>query len=200
MTRSTEECEMSRSCHSGDVFKRRLRVGAHDAGQAADLFQRDRVALVRHGGGALLLFAEELFGFADFGALQVADFGGDLVERAGDDGQRGDVGGVAVALDHLRRDGGGFQSQPLADALFELGAEVGEGADGSGELAHAHVFGGAAKARDVALGLGVPVGQLESEGDGLGVDAVGAADHGRVFELPGAAFEDCRKAFPDRRR
>ena len=54
--------------------------------------------------GALLLFGEELFGFADFGALEVADLGGDLVERAGEDGEGGDVGGVAVALDYLGGD------------------------------------------------------------------------------------------------
>ena len=53
----------------------------------------------------------------------------------------------------------------------------------------------AAKARDVALRLGVPVGQLEAKRDGLGVDAVGAADHGRVFEFPGAAFQHGGKLF-----
>ena len=65
----------------------------------------------------------------------------------------------------------------------------------SGKLSHPHVFGGAAKARDVALGLGVPVGQLETKRDGLGVNAVGTADHGRVFEFPGAAFQHGGKLF-----
>ena len=64
-----------------DVFQRDLRVRAHDAGQAADVFAGDGVALVRHGAGALLLFAEELFSLADFGTLQVANLGTDLVER-----------------------------------------------------------------------------------------------------------------------
>ena len=57
-----------------------------------------------------MLFAEELFGFADLGALEVADLGGDLVQCAGEDGERGDVGGVAVALDYLRGDGYGFET------------------------------------------------------------------------------------------
>ena len=57
-----------------------------------------------------MFFAEELFGFADFGALEVADLGGDFVERAGEDGEGGDVGGVAVALDYLRGDVDGFET------------------------------------------------------------------------------------------
>ena len=52
-----------------------------------------------------------------------------------------------------------------------------------------HIFGGAAKSSDVALGLGIPVGQLETKRDGFGVNAVSAPDHGCVFELPGAAFQ-----------
>ena len=47
----------------------------------------------------------------------------------------------------------------------------------------------AAKRVGVALHLGIPVEQLEAEGGGLGVDAVGAADGGRVLELEGAALE-----------
>ena len=57
------------------------------------------------------------------------------------------------------------------------------------ELAYAQIFGGGLEARDVALRLRIPVGDFESEGDGFGVDAVGAADHRRVFELPCPAFE-----------
>ena len=72
---------------------------------------------------------------------------------------------------------------------------MGKRAHRAGKFSHPHVFSGAAKARDVALGLGVPVGQLEAKRDGLGVDAVGTADHGRVFEFPGAAFQHVRKLF-----
>ena len=63
----------------GDVFEGGLGVGSDDAGEAGDLLGGDGVALVRHGGGALLLFGEELFGFADLRTLEVADLGGDLV-------------------------------------------------------------------------------------------------------------------------
>src|SRR5260370_14182758 len=65
-----------------------------------------------------------------------------------------------------------------------------EGADGSGELADAEVFGGGVEAGEVALYLGVPEEELEAEGGGLGVDAVGAADDGGVLELEGATLED----------
>src|ERR1700677_3400376 len=64
-----------------------------------------------------------------------------------------------------------------------------EGADGSGELADAEVFGGCVEAGEVALHLGVPEEELEAEGAGLGVDAVGAADDGSVLELYGALLQ-----------
>ena len=64
----------------GDVFESSLGVAADYAGEAADLLAGYGIALVRHGGGPFLFFAEELFRFADFGALQVADLGGDLVQ------------------------------------------------------------------------------------------------------------------------
>ena len=63
----------------GDVLEGDLGVGADDAGEAADLLAGDRVPFMRHGRRALLLFAEELLGLADLGALEMTDFGGDLV-------------------------------------------------------------------------------------------------------------------------
>src|SRR5579863_734675 len=67
---------------------------------------------------------------------------------------------------------------------------MGEDSHRAGELSYAHILGGSFESSDVALRLGIPVGDFESEGDGLGVDPVGAADRGRVFEFPGAALED----------
>ena len=52
------------------------------------------------------------------------------------------------------------------------------------------VSAGALDARAVPLQLRVPQGQLQPEGHGLGVDAVGAPDHGRVLELVGAVAQD----------
>src|SRR5437762_7038820 len=70
-----------------------------------------------------------------------------------------------------------------------FGLEMAEGADGSGELAYAEVFGGRLEAGEVALHLRVPEEELEAEGGGFGVDAVSTADDGRVLELDGAALE-----------
>ena len=85
----------------GDVFESRLRVAADDAGEAADLLAGYGIALVGHGGGSFLLFAEEFLGLADFGALQVADLGGDFIQSGGDHRERREICGVAVALDDL---------------------------------------------------------------------------------------------------
>ena len=66
---------------------------------------------------------------------------------------------------------------------------MGECADCARELAHAHVFSGGLETRNIALHLGVPVGQLESESDGLSMDPVRAAHHRSVLEFPGASLQ-----------
>ena len=96
---------------------------------------------------------------------------------------------MAVALNDLRGNSGNIKSEALADLVLELGIEVSAVADGTGELADAHLLCREFEAFDVTKGFGVPVGQLESKGDRLSVHAVGAADHRRVFEFPGAAPE-----------
>jgi hypothetical protein len=70
-----------------------------------------------------------------------------------------------------------------------------EGADGSGELAYAEVFGGGVEAGEVALDLWVPEEEFEAEGGGFGVDAVGAADDGSVLELEGAFSQDIGEGY-----
>src|SRR5581483_8994485 len=182
MTRSTDECEISRSCQSGTFSK---------AACALERTTRASPLICSQVTGLRLCgIAEELFGFSYFSSLKVANLGGELVERAGDDRERRQVVGVAVALNHLRRDGSGLQSQALAHLFFEFGAEMGESSNCAGKLSDSHFFSGAIKALDVAAHLRIPVSELESEGDGLSVNAVGASDHGRVFELPGAALEN----------
>ena len=73
-------------------------------------------------------------------------------------------------------------------------------ADGAGDFADLHLLGGCAEAGDVALIFGKPVGDLQAEGDGLGMDAVGAADLGSVLKFVGAVFENFAEEFEVRVR
>jgi len=65
---------MSRSCPQGDVFKRGEHIRTHEAREPANLFAGDGIAFVGHGGTAARCSPlNGLFGFADFGALQMAN-------------------------------------------------------------------------------------------------------------------------------
>ena len=71
------------------------------------------------------------------------------------------------------------------------------------KFSHGHFARGGFEARGVAAIFGVPVRDFQAEGDRLGVDAVRAADFGRVLEFPRALFEDfaeTRDAFFDQPR
>jgi len=173
-----------------DIFEGGEHVGAYEAGEAANLFAGDGIALVRHGGTAALLTAKGLFGFADFCALKVAHFQSDFFERCGDKRQGAEILRVAVSLNDLRSDGNGSEAEALADAFFHFRAEMRSVADGARNLPNGHLRGGVAKARDVALIFREPVGDFQAEGDGLGMNAVGAANMRGVAEFVGAKIED----------
>src|ERR1043166_3921866 len=111
------------------VFQRRHDIGAHHAGEPGEVLAQDRIALVRHGGGALLAFREILLGLQHFAALQMADLGGQPLERARGDGEGREIGGVAVARNHLRRDGLGLEAQLGGDMRLPRRSDMGEGAD-----------------------------------------------------------------------
>jgi hypothetical protein len=140
-------------------------------------------------GIALLAGREEFLGLADLGALQVANLGGQALDAGGDDAQRGEIGGVAVARDHLGRDRLGAQPQAAGDMGFDRRVDVGEGANGAGDGAGGNFLAGAQQPAAVARELGVIAGELEAEGHGLGMDGVAAAHAGRVFMLLGAALK-----------
>ena len=101
MTRSTEECEMSRSCHKRHVLECGHGIATHQPRQARDLLAADRVALVRHRRGALLPLGEWLLDLADLGFLKTTDFERELLERRRRDGQRRQQLRMPVALNHL---------------------------------------------------------------------------------------------------
>ena len=190
MTRSTDECEMSRSCHRATFSSPACALARTTRASPLICSQVTGIALVRHGRRALLLLAEKLLGLAHFGALQVANFGGDLVQRAGDHGQRRQIvrrGGRAGSP--ARRPPPPSIPGARRSSLQVPASRCAKVPTAPENLPTRMSSAAALKALDVALRLRVPVGQLEAEGDGLGVDAVGASDHGRVLELPGAALQ-----------
>jgi len=174
----------------GNVFVGGEHVAADDASEAADLLGGDGIALVGHSGTAALLGAEMFLGFADFGALEMADFDGNFFEGGSDERQGAEILRVAIALDDLGGDGSDVQAEFVADFFLNVGAQVGSVADGAGDFSELHVAGGFAETGNVALILGEPVGDFQAKGDGFGVNAVGAADLRGVLELVGAEVED----------
>ena len=92
--------------------------------------------------------------------------------------------GVAVPGQHL---GGRHrsQTQPLADVALHGGVDVGVRPDRPGQLPDADGVAGPPEAVTVAPHLEGPQRQLGPHRGRLGVDAVGAADHGDVAQPPG---------------
>ena len=103
----------------GDVIEGNLGVGLHDARQTADLLHGDRVALVRHGGAALLTLAERLLGLERIGLLQIANLGSDALAGGRGGGENAGEIGVMVAADNLRGQRVVNQTQVLADILLD---------------------------------------------------------------------------------
>ena len=173
-----------------DVLEADERVRAHDAREPADALGDDRVPLVRHRRRALLAAAERLLHLADLGAREVPDLERERVERRGDDRERREQLGVAVALEDLRRGGRRLEAEPLARDPLELGVGRRVGADGAGELADAHPLERPRDPLAAARELERPAGELEPERRRLGVDAVRAADLQRLAVLLGARRDD----------
>ena len=146
--------------------------------------------LVRHGRGAFLALGEAFFGFQHFGALQMAQLGGQALHPAGNEGQGGKKGGMAVALDDLGGDGVHAKAKDAHGNDFDLGIEMGVAAHGPGDLAHPDAVQGRDKAFAVAGKFSVKRGHLHAEAERFGVDAVGAPDHELPFEPHGQIFDN----------
>ena len=76
---------------------------ADHAREPGQVLGQHRVALVRHRRRAFLAGREILLRLQDLGALQMADLGGQPLDRRRDHAERREIHGVAVARDHLRR-------------------------------------------------------------------------------------------------
>ena len=178
-----------------DVLQRGGRIGAHEARQAGQVLGENRVPLVGHGGRALLAGAEWLLGLEHLGALQVPDLHRDLLDRARRDGQGAEELCMAVALNHLGGDGSRAKPEGFTHPGLHRGRHIGEGPHGTRDLSHADRLPGPPHALQVALHLGEPQGDLHSEGDRLGVNAVAAAYHHGAAMLEGRLLQDLEQGF-----
>ena len=120
----------------GHVLQGGHGVSADHAGQSGEAFPGDRVALVRHGAASLLASGKGFLSLQNFGALQVTELHGPVLEARGDERQAVHELGMDVALDDLRGDGCRPQVQTLAYMGFHRGRQVGMGTDGAAEFAN----------------------------------------------------------------
>lgn len=179
----------------GNVVKGDLSVGLHDARQAADLLHGDGVALVRHGGAALLPLAERFLGLERIGLLQIADLGRDALAGGRCSGKHAGKVGVVIAADDLRGQRIMDQAQVLADVLLDERIDGAVGADGTGDGTEGNVLARVLKTVQIALELPGPRAKLHTEGHRLGMDAMGAAGAERIAFLEGAALADLAELF-----
>ncbi len=173
----------------GHVLQRRHHRRAHQPRQAGEVLGEDRVALMRHGRGALLARIEGLFGLQHLGALQVADLDRQALHRRGDHGQGREEGRVTVARDGLGGVGFDLKAHGLGHVRLHARIDVGEGAHRAGDGADGDLLARGDQPAAVPGELGVVAGELEAEGDRLGVDAVAAPDRGRELVLDSPALQ-----------
>ena len=102
MMRSTDEWEMSRSCHSATSSSAACRLPRSTRASPHELLRLHGVALVRHRAGALLLaLAEGLLRLPHLGALEVTDLERERLDARADRRTRVQHLGVPVARQHL---------------------------------------------------------------------------------------------------
>jgi hypothetical protein len=145
---------------------------------------------VGHGAAALLAGSERLERLAHLGALEVSDLDRDPLQRAAEDGQRGQQLGVAVAAHDLGRCRVGLQAEAVEHVPLHGTAHVGVGPDGAGDGADADADACPRQPLGIPPQLGIPAGGLEAERDRLGMNAVAAPGHRRVAVLEGQPMND----------
>ena len=80
ITRSTDECEMSRSCHSATFSSAAMALARTSRARPTICSQPIGLRLCGIADEPFWPFAERLFHFADLGLLQTADLEGELLE------------------------------------------------------------------------------------------------------------------------
>ena len=166
-----------------DVLEADLCVAAQDASEAAEPLGDDRVALVRHRRGALLTLGERLLDLAHLGPLEVADLGREALDPRARNRDPGEQHGVPVTRDHLGRDVLRPEAQLLHHPALDRRRHRRIGPDRPGDLADGDLLEGVLETAQVPVGLERERCQLQAEGRGLSVDAVGAADAEHVAEF-----------------
>ena len=173
-----------------DILHRRRHGRAHHAREAGEVFGQHRIALVRHRRGALLALGELFLGLQHFGALQMADFDREPLDRRGDDAERREKRGVAVARDHLGRDRLGRQADILRATCSSTRGSILAKVPTAPEIAQVEISARAAISRRAgAREFRIGERELQAEGRRLGVDAVRAADRRRQLVLVGAPLQ-----------
>src|SRR5579859_5285959 len=122
----------------------------------------------------------------------------DFFQSGGYDRERGKKFRVTVALDHLRSHLRGLKAEPAADRLFHFDSQMRGIAHRSRDLAHGHLPRGVAEALLIAPIFGKPIGNLEAEGNRLGMNAMGAPDLGSMLKLVRPLFEHFAQALESR--
>ena len=171
----------------GDVVIGNLGVCLHDARKAAHALGSDGVALVRHGGRALLALLERLLSLDDVGLLHEANLHGDALKRGGRDGERRHDLGMTVAGKHLGRQRVGGEAELGTDILLHERVDGGVGAHCTRDGAGGCNLAGLLEASLGTLEGPCPGTKLHAEGHGLGMNAVRAAHAQGILELKGTA-------------
>jgi hypothetical protein len=118
----------------------------------------------------------------------VADFDGQPLDRTGDDAQRREEHGVAVARDDLGGHRLDRQAQLLGDIFLHRGSMLAK-CRPRPKWRRSRFRRAPHEPRAAAVELGIGLGQLDAERGRFGMDAVAAADGGRVLVFHRAALE-----------
>ncbi len=129
--RSTEECEISRSCQSATFSMAGMAMPRTRRASPVTFSLRHRIALMGHGGRAFLPFRKKLFRLQHFRALQMPDLGRQSLHRRCDDGERRKEHCMAIARNDLRRGGLDGKAEFFRDMGFDARIDIRIGADGA---------------------------------------------------------------------